>query len=55
MLNLKTLLILLPLSTLSICGQSCLPGKAADKKQFYHLGRQREVVISTRVGSRESR
>ena len=52
---LNLILILLSLSPMGICGQPCLPGKAADKKQFYHLGRQREVVISTRVGHRESR
>ena len=36
-------------------GQPCLANTRAEEKQFFHLGRQREVVLSVRGVQGESR
>ena len=52
-----TLLILGILFVLTVraFGQPCLSDQVTDRKQFFHLGMQREVLISTRGRQGESR
>ena len=49
--DMKMFPLLLVMSSFSLASgqphQPCLASSPADRKQFYHLGRQREVVINT--------